>query len=161
ATASLGEELGHRLIARGVEVSLVRSSAELEAMRGTFTVLHLAEGREAAEAIFALARRPQKLVVITSGAQEVIGSDVVSTEGAISWGFAQALALEHPETAPLCIDLDPRESIADRAEGALAAAALALGEDRIALRSGALYVPRIIVKSTPASRSAEVRLDPA
>ena len=90
----------------------------------------------------ALVRRGTgSLSLVTRGALPQHGGGAV--EQAPLWGFAGALALEHPELGTRRIDLDPAEEDPE-AVAHLAAELLAPdAEDRVALRGGERRVPRL------------------
>ena len=44
--------------------------------------------------------------LVTTGAQAPAG-EAPDERQATLWGFARTLAIEHPELAPVCVDLDP------------------------------------------------------
>ncbi|MEE1929763.1 SDR family NAD(P)-dependent oxidoreductase, partial [Streptomyces sp. TRM 70351] len=78
-----------------------------------------------------------RLVVVTSGAVAALpGEDVPDQASAPVWGLVRSVQSEHPGRLVLA-DLDAE------ADDALLAAALAAGEPQLALRDGAVHVPRL------------------
>ena len=80
--------------------------------------------------------------LITRGAQRVTGADTVSPAQSSLWGFGRAAALEHPRLWGGLADLsaggaDQWSRLIDHVVAAPA------GEDQIALRDQAVYVPRL------------------
>ena len=83
--------------------------------------------------------------LITHGGQAVRDGDRVDPTHAWVWGLAKAVAVEQPQLAWRCLDLDPNAPLADQL-GLLAAAP---PEPQVAFRDGRAYVPRL----TPATIS--------
>jgi len=84
-----------------------------------------------------------RLCLVTAGAQPVGKGAGAEPMQATLWGMAGVLAHEHPELRSLCVDLDP----ADALGGVEALATELLGadrEDRVALRQGQRWAPRLI-----------------
>ncbi|WP_208921757.1 type I polyketide synthase, partial [Streptomyces capitiformicae] len=80
-----------------------------------------------------------RLVVVTRGAVAVGAEDVTDLAHAGVWGLVRSAQTENPSRLVL-IDLDPAD---DAPAGAALAAALAGSEPQVAVRSGALLVPRL------------------
>ena len=95
-----------------------------------------------------------RLAIVTSGAQGPGG--IVHADQAAGWGVAAALAVEHPELRPRCIDLDP-ESPTDA--GAIYQEVAGAGEPRVAWRGGRRFVARLVRAS--AMRERMPALDPS
>lgn len=86
-----------------------------------------------------------RLWLITRGARDIGRElpDISSITGAAPWGMAVAIAQEHPELRCTCVDIDHRESSREAA-GALWSEIRSSGkEDRVVLRGGIRYVPRL------------------
>ena len=101
---------------------------------GCGSVLHLVQ---------ALMKRGHraKLWLVTRGAQAV-GSRAAAPDPFQStlWGLGPTLRLEHPELAPVLIDLDPADPAA---EGLADLIARGTEEDRLALRDGQRWAQRL------------------
>jgi microcystin synthetase protein McyG len=96
---------------------------------------------EVAQASVAHPGEPVRLWFVTRGAQPADGSPVNGAAAASVWGFAHALALEHPELRPSVLDLDPAGSELDHAARLL----LDDGEETgIAMRRGRVLARRIV-----------------
>jgi acyl transferase domain-containing protein/acyl carrier protein len=80
--------------------------------------------------------------LVTRGAQPVLEGDAVSPVQSCLWGFGRVLALEHPKLWGGLIDLSPN-GVDDWQQLLASVQAKAGGEDQIAMRGGALYVPRL------------------
>ncbi|MGF1430305.1 type I polyketide synthase, partial [Kitasatospora sp. LaBMicrA B282] len=90
-----------------------------------------------------------RLVLVTRGAVEARpGEGVADLAGAALWGLLRSAQSEHPGRFTL-VDLDPATAPADQRPAL--AAALATGEPQLALRSGALTVPRLVREPAPAT----------
>ena len=81
--------------------------------------------------------------VVTRGAQRVGGADVVSPVQSVLWGFGRTAALEYPRLWGGLIDLseggaDEWSRLIDHLQTA------PRSEDQIALREGAVFVPRLV-----------------
>ncbi|MCT7658840.1 type I polyketide synthase [Mycobacterium deserti] len=103
-------------------------------------------------AVAAQVRAP--IWMVTRGAQRVVDSDAVSPDQSCLWGFGRAASLEHPQVWGGLADLS--EGHADEWSlliGQIAAAPSrsAVGEDQIALRDGAVHVPRLVRRAGPPS----------
>jgi acyl transferase domain-containing protein/acyl carrier protein len=94
---------------------------------------------------------------VTRSGQPAVGGSVAPAHGAL-WGFARALALEHPEAWGGIVDLgDETEEAAARA---LAEEVLHPdGEDQVAYRGGARFVPRLEPLPDLPSRPFAARAD--
>jgi polyketide synthase 12 len=101
---------------------------------------------------------PPKLVIPTRGAQSVIEADHVPAPWqAPVWGLGQTLRLEVPQCSPVLVDLDAADQPAEAdLLGGIVLSALA--EDRIALRGGQVYVPRLVDGSPRAAAPDGVAL---
>ncbi len=99
--------------------------------------------------------------LITRGAQRVTSADSVSPDQSCLWGFGRAASLEYPRLWGGLADLsagsaDDRMVPADRPAGGSTAA----GEDQIALRDQAVYVPRLTRRAgQPTATPLELRSD--
>jgi acyl transferase domain-containing protein/acyl carrier protein len=92
--------------------------------------------------------------VVTVGAQRVTDADNVSPVQSCLWGFGRAASLEHPQVWGGLADL--HAGSADEWSGLInhvvaVADGAAIGEDQVALRDQAVYVPRL-------TRRAEQRI---
>jgi acyl transferase domain-containing protein/thioesterase domain-containing protein len=109
---------------------------------GCISLMHLAQ---------AVARRgwgsALRLFVVTRGAQAATGS-VSSVAQAPVWGFGASLAREMPELHLVLLDLDPDSS---DLPSLLAELESAVDEERVALRGGRRYVPRLVPRPLPAA----------
>lgn len=116
----------------------------------------------ATEAVRALARQsggaPQ-LCCVTQGAQRVAQGERPEPAQASIWGFADTVALEHPEFSCLRIDLDPAAPPSGQAGGLVAALRDPGSESQIALRGSARFVRRLVVRAYPLP-AAQPDLDP-
>ena len=81
------------------------------------------------------------LVFITKGARFVEHGPVAPLQS-LAWGFARAIPSEHPEMRVICADLDP--VVETKSEDLLHLATLKTDESQVALRNGALRVPRFV-----------------
>ncbi len=100
--------------------------------------------------------------LITRGAQRVTGADKVSPAQSCLWGFGRAAALEHPRLWGGMADLAQGGAL----DGAVWSrlidqlAAAPAGEDQIALRDQAVYVPRLTRRAgQPAATPLALRDD--
>jgi myxalamid-type polyketide synthase MxaB len=86
-----------------------------------------------------------RLWLVTRGAID-IGNDspeISAIAGAAPWGMMGAIAREHPEFRPACVDLDPRGSSRDAADALWSEIRSSGEEDRVVLRQGIRHVPRL------------------
>ncbi len=102
--------------------------------------------------------------LVTRGAQRVTDTDAVSPDQSCVWGFGRAAALELPLVWGGLADLgDDGDGLAwPRFVDHVVAASRdsAVREDQVALRDGALYVPRLVRRpGTPAGMPLELRSD--
>lgn len=101
--------------------------------------------------------------LITSGAQRVTGTDVVSPVQSCLWGFGRAASLEHPLVWGGLADLSGGS--ADEWSQLIDTVAAAPGssgatEDQVALRDQAVYVPRLVRRSgAPIATPLALRAD--
>ena len=88
---------------------------------------------------------PPRLWLLTRGAQAVAATaPVTGFAQAALWGMGKSIALEHPELAPVCIDLDETAAIAGQVARLGALLNMAdTGENQIALCADGAYVPRL------------------
>jgi len=89
--------------------------------------------------------RRGRLWLVTRGAQAADAAEGVSPEQAPLWGFGAVLSAEHPELACTLVDLDPSSDSRpgrDLAELLMTPA----DEDRLALRRGTRYAPRLVYR---------------
>jgi acyl transferase domain-containing protein len=95
-----------------------------------------------------------RLVLVTRSAVATDGGDVADLTGAAVWGLARSVQAEHPDRL-VVVDIDER----DESVRALPAV-LAAGQPQAALRSGALFVPRL--RPVPRRKADEAPLpDPS
>ncbi|ORW51286.1 polyketide synthase [Mycobacterium paraense] len=96
------------------------------------------------------AERRIPIWVVTRGAQRVTDADVVSPDQACLWGFGRAASLEHPQVWGGLADLaGGRDNAVDEWSQLIdqvvtAPRGFAAGEDQLAVRDGAVYVPRLV-----------------
>ena len=90
--------------------------------------------------------QPPRLWIVTQGAQPVPPKNpVVSGVAQASvWGMGKVISLEHPELKCVRIDLDPNQSLLDKAEALWAEIGSESIEDQVALREDSRYVARLI-----------------
>jgi len=83
--------------------------------------------------------------LITRGAQRVTGADAVSPAQSCLWGFGRAASLEHPRLWGGLADLSQGGALDDGVWSRLIDQLVGgpAGEDQIALRDQAVYVPRL------------------
>ena len=85
---------------------------------------------------------PPRLVVVTAGAGQVLGSDTIDPVQASLWGLGRVFLNEHPEIACRMIDLSAAPE--ENEFPLLAAECLSDGnESEVALRSGSRFVHRL------------------
>ena len=85
-----------------------------------------------------------KLWLVTREAQPVgLETASLALAQAPLWGLGKTISLEHPDLSCTCIDLDTA-GVDDAAGLLLAELETATGEDQIAFRQGARYVPRLV-----------------
>ncbi|MFI7578773.1 polyketide synthase dehydratase domain-containing protein, partial [Micromonospora sp. NPDC049497] len=114
--------------------------------RLTESLLRLLQGWLAEESL-----PDTRLVVLTRGAVSTgVDDRVTDLAGAACWGLVRSSQTEHPDRITI-VDLDPAATD-DATE--LLARAVAGGEPQLAIRDGALHVPRL----APAHRSANLPL---
>ncbi len=102
-------------------------------------------------------RRP--IWIVTRGAQRVGDADTVSPEQSCLWGFGRAAALELPQVWGGLADL-ATGSTEEWSRFVDHAVAPPRGEDQIALRDDAIYVPRLVRRAGPPSAAPlELRAD--
>mgnify|MGYP000957639041 CR=1 FL=1 len=102
--------------------------------------------------------------LVTRGAQRVTDADTVSPDQSCLWGFGRAAALELPLVWGGLADLGADGDGADWSRlvdhAVTASRDSAVREDQVALRDGALYVPRLVrLPGTPATDPLELRGD--
>ncbi len=90
---------------------------------------------------------PPRLVLVTRGACAVRGGESTDLLGATLWGLARVVATEHPELAPLAVDLDSAK--AGDAGALLREVSFGL-EAQVALRDGNRFAPRFIRREASA-----------
>ncbi|MFJ5226871.1 SDR family NAD(P)-dependent oxidoreductase [Streptomyces sp. NPDC088400] len=91
-----------------------------------------------------------RLVLVTRSAVSTDGGDVADLTGAAVWGLARSVQAEHPGRL-VVVDID------ERAESVSALpAVLGTGQPQAALRSGALFVPRL--RPVPRGKADEAPL---
>ncbi|WP_082968961.1 type I polyketide synthase [Mycobacterium sp. E2699] len=94
-------------------------------------------------------RRP--IWMVTRGAQRVIDADTVSPDQSCLWGFGRAASLEHPQVWGGLADLAAGTAVSTTAEWSrlidqvsATPGGSAVGEDQLAVRDQAVYVPRLV-----------------
>ena len=91
-----------------------------------------------------------RLWVVTRGAQPVSAQQTaVAVQQAPLWGLARVIALEHPDLACTCVDLDPASTV-DPLPALLQEVYATQQESLIAWRQGQRYVPRLAPLEAPA-----------
>ncbi|WP_123027421.1 type I polyketide synthase [Mycolicibacterium stellerae] len=105
-------------------------------------------------AIAAGLRKP--IWIVTRGAQRVTDADTVSPDQSSLWGFGRAASLELPQVWGGLADLS--EGTADEWSRFISEVVAQRGEDQIALRDQALYVPRLVRRDEqPSATAVELR----
>ncbi len=88
-----------------------------------------------------------RLVVVTAGAVAVrAGADAPELAGGAVWGLVSSAQSEYPGRLVL-LDIDRDQSAAEALRGALAS-----GEERVAVRDGAIWAPRLVRAGARGSR---------
>lgn len=83
---------------------------------------------------------------VTRSAQAAGGTSA-DPHGALLWGFAKTVALEHPELRPLCIDLEAGRGVEpDQLHDAITTAG---DEEQVALRNGTRMAARLVPSARP------------
>ncbi|MGH3642300.1 MAG: type I polyketide synthase, partial [Mycobacterium sp.] len=97
--------------------------------------------------------------LVTRGAQRVTDADTVSPDQSCLWGFGRAASLELPHVWGGLADL--AECTADEWSRFInQVVAQPRGEDQIALRDGAVHVPRLVRRDgQPSAQNLELRAD--
>jgi acyl transferase domain-containing protein len=140
-TALAAKEWSGVIHLRSLEAPLTAAlnAAALEAAQRTIcgSALHLVQALAATSY-----SRPPRLWLVTRGAQAPLTTQQsVEVAQATLWGFANAIAEEHPEWHCVRVDLDPASSAAD---AELLCAEIAAGaEDQVAFRGGDRLVKRL------------------
>ncbi|HNM85766.1 MAG TPA: type I polyketide synthase, partial [Mycobacterium sp.] len=140
-------------------------STEAPSMRSLLRMQHRVLGgtrRLVRAAAAAELRAP--IWLVTRGAQRVTDADTVSPDQSCLWGFGRAAALELPLVWGGLADLGADGDGADWSRlvdhAVTASRDSAVREDQVALRDGALYVPRLVrLPGTPATDPLELRGD--
>ena len=83
-----------------------------------------------------------KLWLVTRGGQVVNTEPNVYMAQAALWGFGRTLSIEHPELAPVCIDL-ARDDETDNTTALITELATQSDDEQIAWRDGVRYVARL------------------
>lgn len=111
-----------------------------------------AEVTEALQGVFGLVRRlaarppMSDLLIVTSGAHQVVAEDVVDPFMTALWGLGRTLRVEHPRTRVRLVDLGPASPESPESpENAAAVLGAALGQDRpeLARRDDVWYEPSV------------------
>ena len=99
------------------------------------------------------------LWLVTRGAQAVTSGEVVAVEQSPLWSLDRVIALEHPDLAGACIDLDPNQ--ADAAAAGSLFEELSAGPDRsgVAFRGGKRYEVRLVPRPLDARAARTPRID--
>ena len=116
---------------------------------------------QAVQSAIATTRPPDRIVLVTVGAQAVRG-DLDRPLSSIAGGFARTVDLEHPELRCTLLDVDSRTfASGDALARALDSVASSAQETQVAVRNGRRYAARI-VPSTLAVETPSIldRLDP-
>ncbi len=100
------------------------------------------------------------LWMVTRGAQPVIGETPTAPEQAPLWGLANTIFLEHPTLRCVCLDLDPAQPDTDSIQSILREIYTSDSEDRIAVRGGERYVPRLVHSQSAGKVIAEQDTQP-
>jgi NADPH:quinone reductase-like Zn-dependent oxidoreductase/acyl carrier protein len=174
AATEIGERLAGALRARGESVTIDRVHRPAAAGARWRGVVHLrsletARARDDASALHELAAEycagllqvaqaigrgtstPERLIVVTRGAQPV-DSGVSAVASASLWGLAAVIASEQAGLRCVSVDLDPIEDTDDVER--LCDELLADGsEQRVGWRRGARYVARLVPGSLPSGTS--------
>ncbi len=107
-------------------------------------------------AIAAGLRRP--IWMVTRGAQRVTDTDTVSPDQSCLWGFGRAASLELPQVWGGLADISVGS--ADEWSRFVSEVVAGRGEDQIALRGQALYVPRLVRREAhPSATPVQLRDD--
>ena len=111
-----------------------------------------AEAALAAAQAVAGAAEPSRLWLVTRGAQDPGGTTAPDRGQAAAWGLARVLAMEAPDAWGGALDLGALTE-RDYADAAAVLLARATGdrpvEDELALRDGAVHVPRLVRAGAP------------
>lgn len=100
------------------------------------------------------------LWMVTRGAQPVMGETPTAPEQAPLWGLANTVFLEHPTLRCTCLDLDPAQPETDLVQSILREIYTSDSEDRIAVRGGERYVPRLVHSQAAGKVTAEQDTQP-
>ncbi|NEO53120.1 MAG: SDR family NAD(P)-dependent oxidoreductase [Okeania sp. SIO3B5] len=86
------------------------------------------------------------LWLVTSGAQPLpLNHPIIPGVAQSSlWGMGKVIGLEHPELNCTCIDLDPDDTIENRADALFQEIWSEDKEDQVAMRGQSRYVPRLV-----------------
>ncbi len=96
--------------------------------------------------------------VVTRSAQWVTDADTVSPDQSCLWGFGRAASLEYPQIWGGLADL--AEGSADEWSQFINLVVAQSGEDQVALRDNAIYVPRLVRRAgTPGATPVALRSD--
>ncbi|MDT5230147.1 MAG: hypothetical protein QOI39_647 [Mycobacterium sp.] len=96
--------------------------------------------------------------MVTRGAQRVVDGDAVSPNQSCLWGFGRAASLEYPLMWGGLADLT--EGGSDEWSQFANLVAAQRGEDQVAMRDGAVYVPRLVRRTgTPGATPVAIRSD--
>lgn len=118
--------------------------AEMEGLQGCGDLLHLVQ-----TVVRSGASTFPRLWVVTRGAQAVhTQQTTVAVPQAPLWGLARVIALEHPELACTCVDLDPGSTV-DPLPALLQEVYARPQESLVAWRQGQRYVPRLAPLEAP------------
>ena len=99
-------------------------------------------------------RQSTRLVAVTHNAVAVIGDEQLELASAPVWGLLRSAQAEHPDRI-LLVDLDG-DPASETALPAAVSAAIAAGEPQLALRAGAVLVPRLARATTPAAPEGDL-----
>lgn len=124
--------------------SETNADATLEAnlKKSSGTALHLFQ------ALAEQGGNPLALWLVTRGIQAVVAEDhIVGLYQSLLWGLWRVIALEHPEFAGGCIDLDSIEDTDADVQAVYEQMSMTSGsfpnEDQVAFRQGRRYLPRL------------------
>jgi phthiocerol/phenolphthiocerol synthesis type-I polyketide synthase C len=143
ATALSGGELADLSALAAAEpagVVLLAPTAEAGLEQQRAALADLAVLARAAAALPA----PPRIAVVTTDAQAVTAEDQPDPGAAMFWGFTRVLRREHPELAPVLIDVGAAGDPASVALEVAAELGTTAGDDQVVLRGGNRFAGRIV-----------------
>ncbi|SPM31688.1 type I polyketide synthase [Mycobacterium terramassiliense] len=153
--ATLREAAADEAVLRILHIAALESDT-VPSMRSLLRMQHRVLGgtrRLFRAAVAAELRIP--IWVVTRGAQRVTDADAVSPDQACLWGFGRAASLEHPHVWGGLADLPGGRETEVKEWSRLidqvvtAPSGSAAGEDQVAVRDDAVYVPRLVRRAGP------------